>query len=237
MASNAISKYCRIAPEALQETTVGQDASTIVGPAEFVAALRPRHGLLVASWDQVEELGRATRFGVVLGIGPGGANVRWSVADQSFRPSPSGRRWWKQAKPFFSFAPDVVARYMLDALFAEHFTDMLHFDTPVRMHSQAADSRPSNHPTGGYVYLVRSQYGVKIGKSVNVKSRTRLFEVKLPFPISVEHYAWFDDYSYAERDLHKRYHAKRLEGEWFDLSKDDIAQIKTLGRSIPFASL
>lgn len=94
-----------------------------------------------------------------------------------------------------------------------------------------------NIATGGYVYLVRSQYGVKIGKSVNVKSRTRLFEVKLPFPISVEHYAWFDDYSYAERDLHRKFHAKRLEGEWFDLSKEDVAHIMTLGKSVPVAGL
>jgi hypothetical protein len=40
-----------------------------------------------------------------------------------------------------------------------------------------------------------------------VKSRTRLFEVKLPFPITVEHYAWFEDYPSAERDLHCGYHA------------------------------
>ncbi|WP_323745073.1 GIY-YIG nuclease family protein [Noviherbaspirillum malthae] len=84
---------------------------------------------------------------------------------------------------------------------------------------------------------MRSQYGVKIGKSVDVRSRTRLFAVKLPFPTTVEHYAWFDDYSFAERDLHRKYHSKRLEGEWFDLSLDDVAHIKTLGRSVPVVGL
>ena len=87
------------------------------------------------------------------------------------------------------------------------------------------------------MYLIRSPYGAKIGKSVNVKSRTRLFEVKLPFPITVEHYAWFDEYSFAERDLHRQYHAKRLEGEWFDLSPADIATIKTLGKPISMQNL
>uniref|UniRef100_UPI002ABD55EB GIY-YIG nuclease family protein n=1 Tax=Paraburkholderia sp. J63 TaxID=2805434 RepID=UPI002ABD55EB len=54
--------------------------------------------------------------------------------------------------------------------------------------------------------------------------------VKLPFPITVEHFAWFNDYSRAERDLHLQYHEKRLEGEWFDLTAADVAHIKTLGK-------
>lgn len=126
---------------------------------------------------------------------------------------------------------------MLDATFAEHFPEDLPFDIAARPKPRTSSIQPSNTPTGGYVYLVRSQYGIKIGKSVNVKSRTRLFEVKLPFPISVEHYAWFDDYSYAERNLHKKYHAQRLEGEWFDLSQEDVANIKKLGRPVPVAGL
>jgi hypothetical protein len=84
---------------------------------------------------------------------------------------------------------------------------------------------------------VKSPFGIKIGKSVNVKSRLRLFAVKLPFPISIEHYAWFDDYSSAERALHIRYHAKRKEGEWFDLTPDDVAYIKTLGTMVPVDGL
>jgi hypothetical protein len=125
---------------------------------------------------------------------------------------------------------------MLQNTFAEYFPDLAIPFAERTLHVPAAP-RPSDSPTGGYVYLVRSPYGVKIGKSVNVKSRLRLFEVKLPFPITVEHYAWFDDYSFAERDLHRQYHAKRLEGEWFDLSDADIAKIKTLGRSIPRGEL
>ncbi len=85
------------------------------------------------------------------------------------------------------------------------------------------------NPIAGYVYLIRSQYGFKIGKSVNIRSRIKLFSVKLPFPITVEHYAWFEDYTTAERNLHIEFHSKRLEGEWFDLTPHDIAVIKTRG--------
>lgn len=237
MTEAKISKFLRIDPAALVERQSESGESTITGPADFIRSLREKYGILEASWDDGLQLGHATRYGVVLAIRDGQARVKWSPADVSYRPNPSGRRWWKQTKPFFSFAPDVVDRYMLAATFAQHFPEDLSFEVVDRSSSRPSEIRPSNIATGGYVYLVRSQYGVKIGKSVNVKSRTRLFEVKLPFPISVEHYAWFDDYSYAERDLHRKFHAKRLEGEWFDLSKEDVAHIMTLGKAVPVAGL
>lgn len=114
-------------------------------------------------------------------------------------------------------------------LFAERFPD-LEGATFSSARASNVSRRIPSAVTPGYVYLIRSPYGFKIGKTVNIKSRTRLFEVKLPFPISVEHYSWFEDYSTAERQLHDTFHNKRLEGEWFDLSPHDIAHIKTLGR-------
>jgi hypothetical protein len=85
------------------------------------------------------------------------------------------------------------------------------------------------NPTIGFVYLIWSQYGYKIGKAVSVKNRTKLFEVKLPFPIRIENYAKFSDYTQAERSLHLYFQDKRMEGEWFSLTEDDVAFIKTLG--------
>ncbi|MHA2096659.1 MAG: GIY-YIG nuclease family protein [Candidatus Hodarchaeales archaeon] len=31
-----------------------------------------------------------------------------------------------------------------------------------------------------------------------------------------------------EKELHNRYHSKRIRGEWFDLNQKDIDYIKTL---------
>lgn len=237
MSITKISKYIRIDPAALVEDPGENEESKITGPVNFIEALKTGYGIVEAAWDEQLQLGHAKRFGIILSVLDGTARVLWKPTDAVYRPSPSGRRWWKQSKPFFSFAPDVVDRYMLAAAFADIFTEELHLEPTVRAIARNVEIRSSQMPTGGYVYLVRSQYGVKIGKSVNVKNRTRLFEVKLPFPISVEHYAWFDDYSFAERDLHKKFHGKRLEGEWFDLSNEDIAHIKTLGKPVPVAGL
>lgn len=237
MATVRIPKFIRIAPLALTERDGGGGGECMVtGPADFVAALKPRYGVVVASWDEGVQLGTASRLGVVVRLTPMGAVVKWAAAALQYRPSPAGRRFWAQAKPFFVFAPDVAERYLLAPTFAEHFPELEVADVQATRRVSASP-RLSGSPTGGYVYLVRSPYGVKIGKSVNVKSRTRLFEVKLPFPITVEHYAWFDDYSFAERDLHRQYHAKRLEGEWFDLCAADIAHIRKLGKAVPWDEL
>ncbi|RWA54287.1 hypothetical protein AU476_10455 [Cupriavidus sp. UYMSc13B] len=237
MPCQLISKFYRINPASLVEADRLGDESLVTGPSDFVALLKPRAGIVVATWDDAEQLGRASRLGIVTGMSPGGVKVRWALTDAKYRPNPSGRRYWKQAKPFFGFAADVAARYLLAASFYDKFPGDIAFDAAAPRSVKATDAHPYANPTGGYVYLVKSQYGIKIGKSVNVKSRTRLFEVKLPFPISVEHYAWFDDYSHAERMLHAKYHGKRLEGEWFDLSAADVAHIKTLGKPVVAASL
>jgi len=225
-----IPKFVRVDLASLQEVAAGNEG-LITGPVDLIAVLKPRYGVVLASWDQSAQLGVASRLGVVLRVGHEGVAVQWAPVDLRYRPNPSGRRFWTQAKPYFGFAADVAQRYMLASTFVEHFPDLSVLAARPSV-LDTAKGRPSAIPKGGYVYIVRSPYGVKIGKSVNVKSRTRLFEVKLPFPITVEHYAWFEDYSVAERDLHRQYHAKRLEGEWFDLSSADIATIKTLGKPV-----
>jgi hypothetical protein len=233
MTGTTIKWFFRMNPASLVEQDVTEAGSVVAGPSEFLAALKPGVGIVVAAWDPVRQLGCASRLGIVLGLDATGAKVRWATTDALYRPNPLGRRYWTQEKPFFVFDEKVAERYMLAAAFAEQFPDEVVFDRA----RKPTEVQPSANPTGGYVYLVRSQHGIKIGKSMNVKSRTRLFGVMLPFPITIEHYAWFDDYTRAERELHVKYDAQRLEGEWFNLSADDVAHIKTLGKPVPPESL
>lgn len=152
-------------------------------PLAAVQSLKPRHGVLLADWNAADQLGRVRSLGVVRGVdrGASGAQIDWQESDISLRPNPAGRRWWTQQKPFFAFAPDVVARYGLDDLFAEHFPEFsdLVFGPPPKVNFER--DRPSPSPIGGYVNVIRSPHGFKIGKTVNLKQRTKLFEVKLPF--------------------------------------------------------
>ena len=233
-------KYWRLDPAKLVEREIAPGAALVIGPGELVAAIKPGHGIVLAAWDEERQLGVSQRLGVVRAIrgDQGAAEIAWVPADHTFRPSPSGRQFWKQQKPFFGFAAAVVDKYMLASLFEDVFpdyADMSFGAAPPR--ARAEGPRPSSSPTGGYVYVIKSPHGYKIGKSVNVKERTRLFAVKLPFPISVEHYAWFEDYSHAERNFHHMFHTKRLEGEWFNLDAVDLDRIKSMGKSVPLHGL
>lgn len=81
----------------------------------------------------------------------------------------------------------------------------------------------------GFVYLVRSEAGhYKIGRAVNVENRMRMFHVKLPFPVTLDHTITCNDCVVAEKMLHKKFNGKRLDGEWFALAPEDVDYIKGL---------
>ena len=208
------SKYWRLAPQGEGDSANTLPSLDPIVPDAFVAEIRPKQGVVLARWDSESQLGNVQALGIVRTVGgpAGKAKIDWVAADISFRPNPTGRRWWAQEKPYFGFAKDVAERYMLDDLFAEHFPEFegMEFGTPAPNRDRQA--RPSPSPTGGFVYVIRSKLGFKIGKTVNLRQRTRLFAVKLPFPNSLEHYAWFEDYTQAERAFHLQYHASDSKG-------------------------
>lgn len=225
-----IKHYWRVAPSALPAGGAQFDQTALMGPSGLIARLKPASGLVLGRWSESEQIGVVSALGVCTGCTDGSAMVDWREVDLRLKPNPSGRTHWR-SKPFFGFAASVVDRYGLADLFAERFPDLEGATFSNAKSQPGVTRRLPSTATPGYVYLIRSPHGFKIGKTVNIKSRTRLFEVKLPFPISVEHYSWFEDYSTAERQLHATFHNKRLKGEWFDLSPSDIAHIKLLGRA------
>lgn len=83
----------------------------------------------------------------------------------------------------------------------------------------------------GYVYLVRGETNpitYKIGFTKDIKNRIKTFSVKLPFPIEFVCAIKTDDMIVLETELHKRFADKRLDGEWFDLSSEDVEYIRGL---------
>lgn len=81
----------------------------------------------------------------------------------------------------------------------------------------------------GWVYLLRSSDDVyKIGRTRDPKNRIRTFSVKLPFDVEYEHLVRCDDMYAMETELHQRFADKRLDGEWFILTDNDVEYIKSL---------
>lgn len=81
----------------------------------------------------------------------------------------------------------------------------------------------------GYVYLLKAHDGYwKIGHTNNPDNRLRTFSVKLPFPVEYEHLIPCDNRLWAEQTLHTRYAAQRIKGEWFELSPEQVEEIKAI---------
>lgn len=219
-------KYWRLnyASEPLLETMIST-SSVICTDSDFEISLRVADGILLARFDEASRTGQVRAIGLVSDINriSGKPVVRWKRVSEVLHPSTQGQKFWRQLKPYFAFATTVVKNYRLNELFARHFSGA---DTNELICRAVQTNQQSAN--GGYVYVIRSQYGYKIGKTKRMKERSQLFSVKLPFPIEIVHFAWFDDYSAAELKFHQTFSSKRLEGEWFNLSALDLAKIKSM---------
>jgi len=75
----------------------------------------------------------------------------------------------------------------------------------------------------GYVYLMKSGRFCKIGSSRNVERRNYDLGIKLPEDLKILHKIRTDDPTGIESYWHNRFSDKRKQGEWFDLSSEDIS--------------
>lgn len=77
----------------------------------------------------------------------------------------------------------------------------------------------------GYIYMIKSEYGFKIGKSKNMKQRNKLYSIKMPFRFEYVFKNKCVDYHNLEVRLHTMFSEKHLNGEWFQLTDDDIDRV------------
>ena len=80
----------------------------------------------------------------------------------------------------------------------------------------------------GYIYIIKGLFKnptYKIDYSKEPKTRIRKFNVVLPFPIEVKHLIPTDHMRAVEAYLHDKYSSNRVNGEWFELSEQDVADI------------
>ncbi|MDQ6717843.1 MAG: GIY-YIG nuclease family protein [Gemmatimonadota bacterium] len=85
--------------------------------------------------------------------------------------------------------------------------------------SLSAESPPLEE---GFVYLVKAGRYFKIGKANSVDVRHRQLALQLPERAEVVHRIRTDDPFGIESYWHRRFAAKRLNGEWFALSAADV---------------
>lgn len=78
----------------------------------------------------------------------------------------------------------------------------------------------------GFVYLIKSKLGYKIGYSKEIHNRNKIFNVKLPFQWEFAKIFCLQDYKLFEKFLHNIFVDKKLNGEWFDLDEEDLVSIE-----------
>ncbi|MBT9173888.1 MAG: hypothetical protein DDT21_02294 [Syntrophomonadaceae bacterium] len=81
----------------------------------------------------------------------------------------------------------------------------------------------------GYVYLLHHDGTYKIGISKNVPNRRTQIGTKMPHEVTLIQSIKTDDMVELEALLHERYAGKRMNGEWFALTNEDVRTIKAEG--------
>lgn len=84
----------------------------------------------------------------------------------------------------------------------------------------------------GSVYLMKSGRHHKIGRTNVMGRRERELGIKIPVPPRTVHVIETDDPVGVESYWHRRFAGKRGEGEWFDLSSDDVRAFKRWKRIV-----
>jgi hypothetical protein len=96
---------------------------------------------------------------------------------------------------------------------------------PEIVDAEEADSQ-KNVKRIGHVYLLKWGNNYKIGESGNWESRITKIGIKLPEKSELIHKIETDDPPGIEAYWHRRFADKKVNGEWFKLSSDDVRDFK-----------
>lgn len=119
---------------------------------------------------------------------------------------------------YSSMAPDVIDRHNSQ------------WQQPPKVIYRQPESTKTRQKDGN-IYILKGDRFYKIGQAVKIDSRIEQFSPLLPFPVEFVHSFATDNMDAAEKELHERFADKHTHGEWFALTEDDVAWLKTMGKA------
>lgn len=238
-------KYWRIACNLDQVDF--EPASAFQLPYDLVAhksAPAKGHGITIAAYDEPSQTGMLRWIGIITSTSGSICHVTWKLTTaEIWIDTGTGRGRWKAGS--FAFAPQKISDYGLHELWNSHFPELqlrsrarmcdtpkvnpkkqVNSVNPQRLNPMEVIGEPFHNAKAGVVYILKSAYGYKVGRTRNVPDRMRAFGVKLPFIYTIPLVAWFEDCHEAESKYHQCFASKRINGEWFDLDAEDIELIR-----------
>jgi hypothetical protein len=151
----------------------------------------------------------------------------WQLKARSDRTFPSSKVLER-----FGSKQQLIARALQYLQQHESYTDVVPLiSSAVRSDATLGEDSAQKVVTG-FVYLMKSGRHYKIGRTNSVGRREWELGIKIPVPPKTIHSIETDDPVGVEAYWHKRFSDKRGEGEWFDLSPEDIKAFRRWKRIV-----
>lgn len=84
------------------------------------------------------------------------------------------------------------------------------------------------------VYVLECRGSYKIGRTENLPKRMKSLQVGNPFPMTLAHVIFTEEYIKVEQALHSIFEHSRTSNEWFSLSLRDLATVRSMSVQMIF---